>query len=52
MIHHSTGVSHGGTKHKALTKAKHAAYDIFLKKYVKTGRVPLDAPPAKKKPKM
>ena len=40
MIQHATGVGRGGKRHSAVAKAKHAAYGVFLRDYVRTGRVP------------
>ncbi|KAK1608360.1 hypothetical protein QYE76_032033 [Lolium multiflorum] len=45
LIQHATGVGKGSAhKHKAASKAKHAAFGKFLRDYVKTGLIPLVGP--------
>ncbi|KAK1610895.1 hypothetical protein QYE76_034568 [Lolium multiflorum] len=45
LIQHATGVGKGSAhKHKAASKAKHAAFGKFLRDYVKTSLIPLVGP--------
>jgi hypothetical protein len=48
MLHHAVGVGDGSVNSTAHTKAKHAAYGVFLQKLVAKEKGVVDAQPLKK----